>query len=92
MQLKILSDKFYDTYSHCNEILEKKNRPSIESREFAIIKREEQKIRYGLVKYVNQYKHSFKTSYRYEVLNECCPYGAVSSILSVNDNILTHLL
>ena len=114
MQLKILSEKFYDAYKHCNEILKKENRPyacltieldgllfaipfrhhirhpyafhtlgeagldytkaviitdsiflsndkpSIESMEFAIIKREEQKIRYGLSKYVNQYKRAMK--------------------------------
>lgn len=114
MQLKILSEKFYDTYKHCNEILKKENRPyacltieldgllfavpfrhhihhpyafhtigdagldytksviitntiflsndkpSIESKEFAIIKREEKKIRYGLSKYVNQYKRAMK--------------------------------
>lgn len=110
MQLKILSDKFYTTYSNCSEILKKENRPyacltielngllfaipfrhhinhpysfrtvgdagldysktvvisdvcflssdkpSIESKEFAIIKKNEQKIRYGLAKYVRQYK------------------------------------
>lgn len=114
MQLKILSEKFYSTYSHCEELLKKANRPyacltielggilfaipfrhhirhqyafhtigeagldytksviitdssflsddepSIESKEFAIIKREEQKIRYGLSKYVNQYKRAMK--------------------------------
>lgn len=114
MRLKILSEKFYDTYKHCPEILKKENRPyacltieldgllfavpfrhhirhpyafhtigdagldytktviitdtiflsndkpSIESKEFAIIKREEQKIRYGLSKYVNQYKRAMK--------------------------------
>lgn len=114
MQLKILSEKFYDTYSHCSEILKKENRPyacltielngflfaipfrhhirhqyafhtlkeagldytksviitdmfflsddkpSIESKEFSIIKRNEQKIRYGLSKYVNQYKRAMK--------------------------------
>ncbi|WP_286080672.1 hypothetical protein [Parablautia intestinalis] len=27
MQLKILSEKFYDTYKHCKEILKKENRP-----------------------------------------------------------------
>ena len=114
MRLKILSAKFYDTYSHCEEILKKTNRPyacltieldgllfavpfrhhirhphafytigeagldytksviitdsqflsddrpSIENKEFAIIKRNEQKIRYGLSKYINQYKRSMK--------------------------------
>lgn len=35
-------------------------KPSIESREFAIIKREENKIRYGLAKYVNQYKRAMR--------------------------------
>lgn len=114
MELKILSEKFYNTYSHCNEILKKQNRPyacltieldgllfavpfrhhirhqyafhtigeagldytkaviitdilflsadkpSIESKEFAIIKRDEQKIRYGFMKYVNQYKRAMK--------------------------------
>lgn len=114
MQLKILSEKFYNTYSHCEELLKKENRPyacltielngilfavpfrhhirhqyafhtigeagldytksviitnmlflsddkpSIESKEFAIIKRKEQKIRYGLSKYVNQYKRAIK--------------------------------
>lgn len=114
MKLKILSEKFYDTYSHCSEILKKENRPyacltiefngilfaipfrhhikhnhafhtigeagldytkavvisdmqflsddkpSIESKEFAIIKREENKIRYGFFKYVNQYKRAMK--------------------------------
>lgn len=34
--------------------------PTIESKEFAIIKREEQKIRYGLKQYVNQYKRAMK--------------------------------
>lgn len=34
--------------------------PSIESKEFAIIKREENKIRYGLAKYVNQYKRAMR--------------------------------
>lgn len=114
MELKILSDKFYSTYSHCSEILKKENRPyacltmklngllfaipfrhhikhsrafhtigeagldytkaviitdvqflsddkpSIESKEFAIIKREENKIRYDFFKYVNQYKRAMK--------------------------------
>lgn len=114
MKLKVLSQKFYDTYSHCTEILKKKNRPyacmtieldgllfavpfrhhikhkyafhtigeagldytksviiivilflsddkpSIENKEFAIVKREEQKIRYGFAKYVNQYKRAMK--------------------------------
>lgn len=114
MKLKILSEKFYDTYSHCSEILKKENRPyacltvkfndilfaipfrhhikhnyafhtigeagldytkavviydmqflsddkpSIESKEFVIIKREENKIRYGFFKYVNQYKKAMK--------------------------------
>ncbi len=114
MQLKILSEKFYDTYSNYKEILKKENRPyacltiqlsghlfaipfrhhikhpyafytigesgldytktviitdplflsnespSIENKEFAIIKREEQKIRYGLAQYVNQYKRAMK--------------------------------
>lgn len=114
MQLRILSEKFYHTYSHCSEILKKENRPyacltieidgllyavpfrhhikhphafhtigeagldftksviitdtlflsndrpSIESKEFAIVKREEQKIRYGLKKYINQYKRAMK--------------------------------
>lgn len=114
MQLKILSEKFYDTYKNCDEILKKENRPyacltielngllfaipfrhhirhpysfhtideagldytktviitdalylsddkpSIDNKEFAIIKREEQKIRYGLSKYVNQYKRAMK--------------------------------
>ena len=32
--------------------------PTIESKEFAIIKRNEQKIKYGLKKYVNQYKRA----------------------------------
>ncbi len=114
MKLRILSEKFYDTYSNCKEILKKVNRPyacltielngllfavpfrhhirhpyafhtigeagldftkaviitdmlflsddtpSIESKEFAIIKRNEQKIRYELSKYVNQYKRAMK--------------------------------
>ena len=114
MQLKILSEKFYDAYSHCDEILKKENRPyacltieikgllfavpfrhhikhrhafhtlgeagldytksviitdnlflssdkpTIESKEFSIIKRNESKIRYGLSKYVNQYKRAMK--------------------------------
>lgn len=114
MQLKILSEMFYNTYMHCSEILKKENRPyvclaielngvlfaipfrhhirhqyafhtlgeagldytksviitdmlflsddkpSIESKEFSIIKRDEQKIRYGLSKYVNQYKRAMK--------------------------------
>ena len=34
--------------------------PSIESKEFAIIKRNEQKLRYELSKYVNQYKRAMK--------------------------------
>ena len=114
MQLKILSEKFYNTYSEYSEILKKANRPyacltvelngllfaipfrhhinhryafhtlgdagldytktviitdprfisddkpSIENKEFAIIKREEQKIRYGLIQYINQYKRAMK--------------------------------
>ncbi len=114
MQLKILSEKFYKTYSHCEEILKKENRPyacitieldgllfaipfrhhirhqyafhtvgeagldysktvvitdasflsndkpSIENIEFSIIKRNEQKIRYGLTKYIRQYKRAMK--------------------------------
>jgi hypothetical protein len=36
------------------------DKPSIESKEFSIIKRNEQKIRYGLSKYVNQYKRAMK--------------------------------
>ena len=114
MQLKILSEEFYNEYSHCNEILRKANRPyacltieldgllfavpfrhhikhnysfhtigeagldytksviitnvrflsddkpTIESREFSIIKRNEAKIRYGFAKYVNQYKRAMR--------------------------------
>lgn len=114
MQLKILSDKFYQNHAQCPEILKKDNRPyacmtielngvlfavpfrhhirhcyafhtlgdsgldytksvivtdscylsddipTIESKEYAIIKRDEQKIRYGLSKYVNQYKRAMK--------------------------------
>lgn len=114
MKLRILSERFYDTYSHCKEILKKENRPyacmtieidgllfaipfrhhirhqysfhtigdagldytktvvitdiaflsddkpSIESNEFSIIKRNEQKIRYGLAKYIRQYKRAMK--------------------------------
>lgn len=114
MHLKILSQKFYDTYAHCNEILKKKDRPyacitiehegllfavpfrhhirhpyafytigeagldytksviitdplflsddtpSIDSKEFAIIKRNENKIRYTFAKYINQYKRAMK--------------------------------
>lgn len=114
MQLKILSEKFYNTYSHCDEILKKENRPyacltielngllfavpfrhhikhphsfhtigdagldytkaviitdplflsddkpTIDSYEFAVIKKNEQKIHYGLTKYVNQYKRAMK--------------------------------
>lgn len=114
MQLKILSEKFYNTYINCDEILKKKDRPyacmtieldgllfavpfrhhirhphsfhtigeagldysksviitdalllsddtpTIESKEFAIIKKNEQKIRYGLAKYVRQYKRAMK--------------------------------
>lgn len=114
MQLKLLSEKFYDTYSYCDEILKKENRPyacftveldgsifaipfrhhikhghafhtlgeagldytksviitdelffsddkpTIESKEFAIVKRNEHKIRYGLTKYINQYKRAMK--------------------------------
>lgn len=114
MQLKILSKEFYDTYSKCDEILKKSDRPyacltievdgvlfaipfrhhikhkyafrtigeagldytkaviiskaiyltdekpTIESKEFAIIKKEEQKIRYGLKQYVNQYRRAMK--------------------------------
>lgn len=114
MKLRILSEKFYDTYSNCKEILKKENRPyacltielngllfavpfrhhikhlyafhtigdagldftkaviisdplffshdkpTIESKEFAIIKRNEQKIRYELSKYINQYKRAMK--------------------------------
>lgn len=29
MQLRILSEKFYDKYSHCSEILKKNNRPYV---------------------------------------------------------------
>lgn len=112
MKLKILSEKFYNTYKNCREILKKENRPyacltikldgvlfaipfrhhirhqyafhtigeagldytkaviitdsaflsddvpSIDSKEFAILKREENKIRYGFSKYVNQYKRA----------------------------------
>lgn len=36
------------------------DKPSIEAKEFAIIKREENKIRYGLVKYVNQYRRAMR--------------------------------
>lgn len=114
MKIKILSKKFYDTYSACSEILKKETRPyacltieidsmlfaipfrhhikhaysfhtigeagldytkaviisdddyltdehpTIESKEFAIIKKNEQKIKYGLKKYVNQYKRAMK--------------------------------
>ena len=114
MQLKILSKEFYDTYSECNEILKKSDRPyacltievdgilfaipfrhhikhkyafhtigeagldytkaviitngsyltnekpTIESKEFAVIKREEPKIRYGFKQYVNQYRRAMK--------------------------------
>lgn len=114
MKIKILSKKFYDTYSDCSEILKKETRPyacltieldgllfaipfrhhirhsysfhtlgeagldytkaviisdneyltdehpSIESKEFSIIKKNEQKIKYGLKKYVNQYKRAMK--------------------------------
>lgn len=114
MKIKILSKKFYDTYSNCSEILKKEmrpyacltieiegmlfavpfrhhikhtysfhtigeagldytkaviisdddyltnERPTIESKEFAIIKKNEQKIKYGLKKYVNQYRRAMK--------------------------------
>lgn len=114
MKLKILSEKFYDTYSNCQEMLKKKNRPyacltielngllfavpfrhhirhpyafhtideagldftkaviitdplflsddkpTIESKEFTVIKRNEQKIRYEFSKYINQYKRAMK--------------------------------
>ena len=114
MQLKILSENFYENYYQYPEILKKEDRPyacmtieldgllfavpfrhhinhpyafhtigeagldytksviitdncflskdtpTIESKEFAIIKREEQKIRYGLSKYVKQYKRAMK--------------------------------
>lgn len=114
MKLKILSEKFYDTYADCKEILKKEDRPyacftieldgllfaipfrhhinhryafytigeagldytksviitdplflsddkpTIESAEFSIVKREEQKIRYGLIKYINQYKRAMR--------------------------------
>lgn len=114
MKLKILSEKFYQTYSNCKEILKKEDRPyacltlelngllfaipfqhhishpyafhtvgeagidytktviitdalflsddipTVESKEFAILKRNEQKIRYELSKYVNQYKRAMK--------------------------------
>lgn len=114
MKIKILSKKFYDTYSNCSEILKKEMRPyacltieidgmlfaipfrhhikhiysfhtigeagldytkaviisdddyltdeqpKIESKEFAIIKKNEQKIKYGLKKYVNQYRRAMK--------------------------------
>lgn len=36
------------------------DRPTIESAEFAIIKREEQKIRYKFAQYVNQYRRAMK--------------------------------
>ncbi len=36
------------------------DKPTIESAEFAIIKREEQKIRYGLKKYINQYRRAMR--------------------------------
>lgn len=36
------------------------DKPSIDSREFSIMKREENKIRYGLSKYVNQYKRAMR--------------------------------
>ena len=114
MKIKILSQKFYDAYSDCSEILKKETRPyacltieidgvlfaipfrhhirhpysfhtlgeagldytktvvisddgyltdehpSIDGKEFAIIKRSEQKIKYGLKKYVNQYRRAMK--------------------------------
>ena len=114
MKLKILSEKFYDTYSNCQEMLKKKNRPyacltielngllfavpfrhhirhpyafhtideagldftkaviitdplflsddkpTIESKEFTVIKRNEQKIRYEFSKYINQYMRAMK--------------------------------
>lgn len=34
--------------------------PTIESKEFAIIKREEQKIKYGFKQYLNQYRRAMK--------------------------------
>ena len=43
-----------------DELFLSDDRPSIESREFAIIKRNENKIRYGLAKYVNQYKRAMR--------------------------------
>lgn len=46
----IISDMSYLTNEH----------PTIESKEFAVIKRNEQKIRYELRKYVNQYKRAMK--------------------------------
>lgn len=36
------------------------DRPTIESKEFAIIKRNEQKIRYGFKQYLNQYRRAMK--------------------------------
>lgn len=114
MKLRILSKEFYNTYSTCNEILKKENRPyacltievdgvlfaipfrhhishnfafftigeagldytkavvisnpsflstespTIESKEFSIIKKSEQKIIYGFKKYINQYRRAMK--------------------------------
>lgn len=114
MQLKILSKHFYDTYTDCQEILKKSNRPyacltieidgvlfaipfrhhirhkyafytigeagldytkavvisdasylssdnpTIETKEFAIIKKEEHKIRHGFKQYLNQYRRAMK--------------------------------
>ncbi len=114
MQLRILSESFYNTYADCKEILKKENRPyacltieldgllfaiplrhhirhpyafhsigdagldftkavvisdssylssdrpTIDSKEFAVMKHEENKIRYEFSKYVRQYKRAMK--------------------------------
>ena len=56
-------------------------KPSIESKEFAIIKSEENKIRYGLAKYVNQYKrimqHHNSALWQHNILTQAADRAAV---------------
>lgn len=65
MKLIILTKEFYTEYSNCKEILKNDtyistDHPTIESAEFAIIKKEEQKIYYQFQRFLHQYRKAMK--------------------------------
>lgn len=86
MRLITLSDFFFDSYSGCTEILQKRSRPyaclevfvgsesvSIEQREFDALKGKEHRIVSGMRKYLAVYKKSvqYADNPRYERIRSC---------------------